>query len=232
MESAPRPTVTLKDRIQNWLTPKTATSVTSEPPPNVPARGSATVITVAQVNKPQEEPLAITNIPSSAQPNRTEVIVTKAPAKSSKPFPIASPTTPAPQDVVAVKQVEKADVLTTPERFPPKEEKLKPKGLLMAGNASPGIAPDLPPGAGSVLAARNGLDGPVAYVPIQPMVVPKPWRPPVPPDPKTPEAPQLNAFVNAFTPPPAPRSNAAPQGYGNPMMPYPPAMAYGYDPRM
>jgi hypothetical protein len=83
-----------------------------------------------------------------------------------------------------------------------------------------------------VIAARNGLNGPVAYVPIQPQVVPKPWRPPLPPDPKLPEAPQLNTFVNAFTPPAPPRSqdNAQPWS-GGPMatMPYG-MMPYGMMP--
>ncbi len=65
--------------------------------------------------------------------------------------------------------------------------------------------------------------------------MPKPWRAPVPPDPKMPDAPQLNAFVNAFTPPMPPRGQEPPQfmnpsamamnGYGR--MPYPPMMGYG-----
>lgn len=91
----------------------------------------------------------------------------------------------------------------------------------------------LPPGAASVLAARSGLDGPIVYVPVQAAVVPQPWRAPVPPDPKTPEAPQLNTFVNAFTPPPQPKGPNAPQMYGpGPQaMPYPPMMANGYPPQ-
>jgi hypothetical protein len=97
----------------------------------------------------------------------------------------------------------------------------------------------MPPGAQSVLAARSGLDGPIAFVPVQPVVVPTPWRPPVPPAPQLPEPPQLNAFVNAFSPPNAPRNkDAAPaagmgpqsmNGYG-PMPPY--AMMPGYGPPM
>jgi hypothetical protein len=91
----------------------------------------------------------------------------------------------------------------------------------------------MPPGAASVIAARNGLDGPIAYVPVQTPVVPKPWRAPVPPDPKTPEAPQLNAYVNAFSMPAQPRGPDAPQVYGpGPQaMPYGPMMANGYPPQ-
>jgi hypothetical protein len=95
--------------------------------------------------------------------------------------------------------------------------------------ASSGVA-GLPPGAQSVLAARAGLDGPIAYVPVLPIVVPKPWRPPVPPAPQLPEAPQLNAYVNAFTPPSPPRGqDGAPMGQQS-MAPY--GMTPGYGPMM
>jgi hypothetical protein len=77
---------------------------------------------------------------------------------------------------------------------------------------APSTSTGMPPGASSVIAARNGLNGPVAYVPIQAMVMPKPWRPPLPPDPKVPEAPQLNNYVNAFSPPAPPKSAQQPTG--------------------
>lgn len=151
----------------------------------------------------------------------------------------------------AIKPGADSDVLADPEKFMPNPNRMKLKGLTTTANppvkpvtANPPVNPvvasggstttppatNLPPGAASVLAARNGLDGPVAYVPIQPVVVPKPWRAPLPPDPKIPEPPELNAFVNAFTPPAPPRGAGAPQAMNSfgPMMPYPPAMAYGY----
>jgi hypothetical protein len=40
------------------------------------------------------------------------------------------------------------------------------------------------------------------------VTVPQPNHPPVPPAPALPEAPQLNAYVNAFTPPPQPKPAA------------------------
>ena len=164
----------------------------------------------------------------------------------------------ASSTMAAAKPGDESDILTAPEKFMPDANRMKIRGLTTAianigkgrnaaaatsavanpsvtapSVAAPSVA-GLPPGAGSVLAARNGLDGPVVYVPIQPVVVPRPWRAPLPPDPKVPEAPQLNTFVNAFSPPEPPRGQGGPNpmnGFG-PMMPYPQGMAYGYGPGM
>jgi hypothetical protein len=146
---------------------------------------------------------------------------------------VTKPSMPANM-VAAAKPSADNDILSDPEKFMPDARRLKIKGLstgtgtttmvkpTVATSSAPTVSvTGLPPGAGSIVAARNGLDGPVVYVPVQPVVVPKPWRNPLPPDPKVPEAPQLNTFVNAFTPP-EPRGGNA-QG---PMMPMPP-MGFG-----
>jgi hypothetical protein len=156
-----------------------------------------------------------------------------APAKLDLPPPTPPVATVAPA---------MADIMTTPERFIPADKlKAKSVAVAVAGPAAVAGAPPapekrtmrMPPGAASVLAARNGLDGPIAYIPVQAAVVPQPWRAPVPPDPKTPEAPQLNAYVNAFSPPPQPRGPDGPKVYGpGPQaMPYGPMMANGYPPQ-
>src|ERR1043166_2427251 len=91
------------------------------------------------------------------------------------------------------------DVLASPEKL------TKGTSVVQTGPTVPATPTGLPPGAASVLAARCGMEGPVAYVPVMTPVVPQPWRAPLPPDPKVPEAPQLNAYVNAFTPPAQPQ---------------------------
>ncbi len=144
----------------------------------------------------------------------------------------------------------KDDPLMAPDRLPmpakvsmlpPVAHEIKPAP---AREFRPAPVPDMnaqhayPPGAQSVLAARSGLDGPIAYLPMPVVTVPQPNRPPGPPDPALPDAPQLNAFVNAFSPPPAPKG--APQmpqqgmmpmmPNGNPMTQPMPPYAYGYPP--
>ncbi len=146
---------------------------------------------------------------------------------TGKPFPGGADPVPAgiavtkpsapPSTVASAKPGDDADLLASPERFMPDAKRMRIKGVAMAPSTTgmpAGAAPTtgLPPGAASVLAARSGLDGPIAYVPIQPVVVPRPWRAPLPPDPKLPEAPQLNTFVNAFSPPAPPRGARRPAG--------------------
>ncbi len=87
----------------------------------------------------------------------------------------------------------------------------------------------LPLGAQSVLAASNGLERPVHYVPVPIVTMPERTRPPLPPVPEIPQAPQPNEkFVNAFTPPAPPggQQGMPPQGYPPPVGPM--AMAPGY----
>ncbi|MSQ96605.1 MAG: hypothetical protein EXR98_18925 [Gemmataceae bacterium] len=115
------------------------------------------------------------------------------------------------------------DPLMSPERLILKDDRLAPKGASgpLGRNDQPpqggGIPPfaryDLPPvdqgiplGAQSVLAAKAGLLGPVTYLPVPTVTVPQPNSPPMPPPPQMPEAPQLNANVNAFSQPVAPRT--------------------------
>jgi hypothetical protein len=138
-----------------------------------------------------------------------------------------------------------------PDRVPtPAKANVLPVAREIRPAPAPAPVPDMsarnpwPLGAQSVLAARSGLEGPIAYVPVPTVTVPQPNRPPVPPAPALPDAPQLNAYVNAFSAPPAPKG--APQmpqqgmmpqqammPYGNPMMPYgnpmmQPMQPYGY----
>ncbi|MBI2807192.1 MAG: HEAT repeat domain-containing protein [Planctomycetes bacterium] len=117
------------------------------------------------------------------------------------------------------------DPLTSPERLiPPDNPKLTPKGAMLpavsrpdrfpaasrpdsiARPAEPQSNPNVPLGAQSVLAAKNGILGPVTYLPVPTVTVPYPHNPPMPPAPKLPDPPQLNANVNAFSQPPAPRA--------------------------
>lgn len=93
-----------------------------------------------------------------------------------------------------------------------------------AAPTEPNAGPSWPLGAQSVLAAKSGLVGPVTYIPIPTVTVPYPNNPPAPPAPKMPDAPQLNAQVNGFSPPAAPKNVAQPYA-GNPMaMPQNPMM--------
>jgi hypothetical protein len=86
----------------------------------------------------------------------------------------------------------------------------------------------MPPGAQSVLAASNGIETPVRYVPVPIVTQPERRPPPVPPVPQIPQAPQPNVkFTNAFSPPE--QSMPQPNG-GQGMMP--PMNAQGTMPPM
>ncbi len=117
------------------------------------------------------------------------------------------------------------DPLTLPERLNPKDTApaprsgaapiSQPKGVVSPPPSRNDLAPPppefapnsgMPLGAQSVLAAKSGLLGPVTYVPVPTVTVPQPHTPPMPPPPQMPEAPQLNANVNAFSQPVAPRT--------------------------
>jgi hypothetical protein len=84
---------------------------------------------------------------------------------------------------------------------------------------SPPATRDWPLGSQSVLAARSGIPAQIALIPVPIATVPQPLRPPMPPDAKVPEAPQPTAYVNAFTPPPQPQTQAAPPATGAFAMP-------------
>jgi hypothetical protein len=139
------------------------------------------------------------------------------------------------------------DPLLSPERLqkvamqPPVPRDTTESGML-PGRFDPRSDPFPPPRAGqpasawplgtqSVAAAKSGMLGPITYVPVPTVTVPLPHNPPVPPAPQGLDAPQLNAYVNAFTPPPPPKGQPQQQlpmqgmmppqqmaNYGNPMM--------------
>ena len=112
------------------------------------------------------------------------------------------------------------DPLMSPERLNPLDDTSRPKGLMLPPQArEQGVAPSYPIpgqpvnwplGTQSVQAAHSGLSGTPMYIPVPTVTVPQPHNPPTPPAPKLPDPPQLNAYVNAFSPPPAPK-NAPPQ---------------------
>lgn len=155
-------------------------------------------------------------VPSFWSEPQASALPAKAPTPPLSPAP-PSPSTPlpAPTTVAAPKAP-----LPTPATV------ATPAAMVLG----PG---QMPLGAQSVLAANNGLERPVRYVPVPIVTVPQPKQPPLPPVPSIPQAPQPNdKFVNAFSPPPPPGGqNAAPQGYlpssGQPMMGQQ-AMAPGY----
>jgi hypothetical protein len=92
----------------------------------------------------------------------------------------------------------------------------------------------VPLGAQSVLAAANGLENGVRYVPVPIVTVPHPKQPPVPPAPELPKPPQANLYVNAFTPPEAYKQQQQQQmqyAMGPQRMTHPgygPTLAHGY----
>ena len=114
---------------------------------------------------------------------------------------------PVRKDLPPASQTErkKQDILMAPEKFIPGSEKANPKASAEIMNAGaqqmPGRVPT-PLGVQSVLAARNGAQGPVMYIPVPVATVPEPIRAPTPPPPNVPQPPNPTAFVNAFSPPP------------------------------
>lgn len=99
------------------------------------------------------------------------------------------------------------DILMAPEKFNPENEKVNPKVSAELANMhlpqQPAGNVPMPLGVQSVLSARNGVQGPVQYIPVPVAIVPEPIRPPTPPEPKLPEPPNPAAYVNAFSSPPA-----------------------------
>jgi hypothetical protein len=143
--------------------------------------------------------------------------------------------------VTTADAVDKKDILLAPEKFNPSQQEIKLRGLpptptkdTSAPSAPTSKAKDWPLGSQSVLAAQSGLPTQVTYVPVPVVTVPQPLRPPGPPQPQIPEAPRLNAFVNAFTPPPAPQMQPEQQpmaGFPMPNMTNPMAwQGYGVNP--
>lgn len=131
------------------------------------------------------------------------------------------------------------DPLLSPEKLIPKDDKLAKKvaNLPLPGavrpteNTTPAGIPEFKPnttvappanwpiGTQSVQAAHSGLLGAPMYIPVPTVTVPAPNNPPQPPAPNVPEAPQLNAYVNAFSPPPAPKTAQPSMQPMNAMMP-------------
>ena len=126
-----------------------------------------------------------------------------------------------------VAQTRVNDPLTMPERFV--DRRAGGLGPIGAGDMMPGdpSMSGYPLGSQSVLAARGGMLGQITYVPVPTVTVPQPFNPPLPPEPQMPSPPQLNTYVNAFTPPPQPKGTQEYSNQGmmpaqamNPMMQY------------
>jgi hypothetical protein len=208
---------TLREKIQAWMASRSVKELTP--------RETKTAVS----EKTQE--LAITTPPSSAQPARPEVVASVTKDEMARGWSKPASTVAQPgREFPATSEMKPAETRpaeTRPAETRPAETRsaearsavpMPQKGVVVE-ESTPTSSDGLPPGAQSVLAARCGLDGPIAFIPVQTPVVPQPWRPPLPPDPKTPEAPQLNAFVNAFTPPAVPRGSGGPQEYPQMVMP-------------
>lgn len=118
----------------------------------------------------------------------------------------------------------KTDPLMSPDRLTPSDPRFASKGGNDTRPAPVDPGKSLPPGTQSVLAARSGLQGPVTYIPVPTVTVPAPHHPPVPPPPNVPNAPGLNAYVNAFSPPPAPKGTPNMPQMQSPMQPQAQAM--------
>lgn len=209
--------------------------VPAKPEPIAPIAPIAKPEPIAPVAKPEpkspEAPTAVKPAGGVPEPEKRSMWGTadsdRVPApgkalldpKTMKPEPAPLPAPPVART---------NDPLASPERYIPKDDRLKPKAAMLPAVSNPGTDPEprtpldrtpaartpaipeaapnaWPLGAQSVLAARSGQHGPVAYVPVPLMTTPQPNTPPGPPPPQIPEAPQLNAYVNAFSPPAAPK---------------------------
>jgi hypothetical protein len=157
-----------------------------------------------------------------------------------------------PDSLVSRKVDEKFHVSKSVDPAPRVEAKASPPVSEMPRPGQPAVSPSplagkVPLGAQSVLAASNGLDRPIQYVPVPIVTVPEVKRPPVPPVPEIPQAPHPNElYQNAFTPsvPPdgqqqagMPMMGTQAMGYYPPMMPAQPGMMGqpgmpGYNPMM
>jgi len=141
--------------------------------------------------------------------------VASAPTALPKPTPAVLPpaptaTTSNPSKIPPA--LAQNDPLLNPDqirssRVEAKVGSLTPSPLanVAAKSAGPGMPgglenPPLPMGAGSVVAAQNGLPIPYHYMPVPVVTVPNPLRLPGPPPPEVPAPPQPTAFVNAFSP--------------------------------
>jgi HEAT repeats len=138
------------------------------------------------------------------------------------PAPFSRPNDPlmAPERLMTAGDPKTKAMVSAP---PPRPE-MGPS----ASNLGPSSPYPLPPregqpvnwplGTQSVQAAHSGLAGQPMYIPVPTVTVPQPQHPPGPPMPQGLEAPNLNAYVNAFTPPPVPKGAAMAQQGNYPMM--------------
>lgn len=157
----------------------------------------------------------------------------------------SSQTMPSMPPASMAQGSKKPDPLLTPERFGTPRVESKTRGEARTKEPMPPMPPPVavptakpttqkPLGVQSVMAANNGLDMPLRYIPVPTVTVPLPVRPPGPPAPEIPKPPAPTDFVNAFSSPKPPENNGTANGpqNGQPMA----GMASPYgpmgDPRM
>jgi hypothetical protein len=183
----------------------------------------------ATVTQPRSDPLTDPgSFASRKVENKLPSLKTDSSQAYGKPFTPPPPATPPVTQTAAVQPAPA-----------PAQPRTSSAALPLA---------EMPPGAQSVLAASNGIETPVRFVPVPIVTQPERRPPPVPPVPQIPQAPQPNVkFVNAFSPPEPPGGlpnggqgmmpmNAQgmmpmnPQGMMPPMMMGPGGMVPGYAP--
>ncbi len=152
------------------------------------------------------------------------------PADFTPLLPDAGPKTPTPSVQRTVNglpnptpgtgALPKTAALPNPGSLPntaaPMQPRMPTQGMPYRGGSQPPFRSHgrMPLGAGSVMAAKRGVNGQKTYVPV-PVVTTPTSPPPGPPAPSLPQAPNPAAGLNAFSMPPSPQQAPTPAGAGN-----------------
>ena len=193
--SPPASPVTLKDD---------AKSQWSSGDSGVTSFGKPSVDTAAPLFVDPKSPVKMAT-PTGSTPPLPLVPAALATGDSKMPVlpPIAStkPSLPAASTLPSTRTDSSRDPLAAPEKF-----SFAGKGVADMSNQGSAAINDgttqLPPGAGSVMAAANGTTPPFMPVPMVTMPQARPPMPPAPDLPRAPaKAPDPTWYVNAFTPP-------------------------------
>jgi hypothetical protein len=166
-------------------------------------------------------------------------VATRLPPPPAPPTITQVGTPPAPRQLPRPQMPARTETRLPPPATPPT---IAPVAAPVAPAPSEtAFAPPqgkVPLGAQSVLAASNGLERPVQYVPVPVVTMPERTQLPLPPVPQIPQAPQPNEklLTNAFTPPMPPDAPGGgpgypPMGHGMMQAGYP-MMPPGYNPMM
>jgi hypothetical protein len=233
IESEPRRGWRLGANLISWLQGRSAPTVSAPPAstPFIPPDPVKTVSTKTPFSTAMSAPPKTdAKMPASLPLAIPKENPTDVKAGAVKPDMWGTGTTPMLPDLMKLPAppAPKVDPLTTPERLVA-DVNVKAKATVLPPMVKDTMppAPELshqgwPLGTQSVAAAKNGLVGPLTYVPVPTVTVPQPHSPPMPPPPVLPDAPNLTAYVNAFTPPPTPKVTQPPSwqtsgAFSNPM---------------